>query len=95
MGDAFRSLANTTGDATYRLRALQAYQRAVALDREFGFASAEKHWGEMELEMGNGQAAARHFEAALAVWPHDLGLIKSAARAYEAIRRPDAGETAE
>src|SRR5262249_181746 len=49
LGDAYRLMGNETNDRSLELRARQTYRRAVPLDRDFGFAGAEKRWGELEL----------------------------------------------
>jgi tetratricopeptide (TPR) repeat protein len=89
LGDAYRLLGNRTADSAWELRARQAYQRAAPLDRDFGFAEAEKRWGELEAGGNNPSAAVEHLNAAIQLWPYDQTLIKALAAAYEAQKRTD------
>lgn len=84
LGDAYALMGNKTHDPTMELRARQAYRRAVPLDRDFGFAGAERRWGELEAGAGNPQAAIEHLSNALRFWPYDAGVQRSLAAAYEA-----------
>ena len=92
LGDAYRLLGNKTGNETWARRARQAYQRAVPLDRDFGFAGAEKRWGDLEAGLGDTQAALPHLDAALQLWPYDHLLRKSASTAYEAATQLERAE---
>ena len=92
LGDAYRLLRNKTGDDAWAIRARQAYQRAVPLDRDFGFAGAEKRWGELEAGLRDTNAAVAHMNGALRLWPYDHLLVKALALAYESAGQPDQAE---
>ena len=87
LGDAYRLLGNKTHNQAFELRARQAYQRAVPLDRDFGFARAERHWGELEAGAGNVQAAIEHLSNARRFWPYDSSVQNSLSSAYEAAKQ--------
>ena len=87
LGDAYRLLGNKTRNQSFELRARQAYRRAVPLDRDFGFAHAERHWGELEAGAGNVQAAIEHLSNARRFWPYDPGVQASLSAAYEAAKQ--------
>jgi tetratricopeptide (TPR) repeat protein len=92
LGDAYRFLRNKTGDDGWAIRARQAYQRAVPLDRDFGFAGAEKRWGELEAGMRQSDAAIAHMNEALRLWPYDHMLVKAVAGAWESAGQPEQAE---
>ena len=87
LGDAYRLMGNKTHNQAFELRARQAYRRAVPLDRDFGFAGAERHWGELEAGAGNVQASIEHLSNARRFWPYDPGVQRSLSAAYEAAKQ--------
>ncbi len=92
LGEAYRLMGSRSGEAGWFLRARQAYQRAIALDRDFGFAGAEKQLAGLESVEGHSKAALEHFAAALALSPFDEMLRKRTAAAYEAVGNPALAE---
>jgi tetratricopeptide (TPR) repeat protein len=93
LGDAYRLMRNKTGAVEWELRARQAYQRAVPLDRDFGFAGASQRWGELDLESGNPSSAVERLNLALPLWSHDVSLRRSLASAWEAAGQAARAET--
>ena len=71
LGDAYRLLFNRTHESRWALSARQAYQRAIPLDRDFGFAGAERSVGELEIATAQHETAIERFRAALKLWPYD------------------------
>ena len=58
------------------MRARQAYQRAIPLDRDFGFAGAEKSLGELAIATSQQDEAVEQFRTALKLWPYDQAAQK-------------------
>ncbi|MBM3726675.1 MAG: serine/threonine protein kinase [Acidobacteria bacterium] len=72
LGDAYRMKFNQSRDPRWEIRARQAYQIAATFDRGYGFAGAERRWGELERASRNHDAAREHLGKAIAAWPFDL-----------------------
>jgi tetratricopeptide (TPR) repeat protein len=89
LGDAHRLLFNRTKDEVSALRARQAYQRAIPLDRDFGFAGAEKSLAELEIATGQLEDAITHYKSALKLWPFDQNVQKRLVSALESGGRVD------
>jgi serine/threonine protein kinase/tetratricopeptide (TPR) repeat protein len=87
LGDAYRLLLNKTGDHRWESLARRIYQRAASLDGVFGFAGAEKSWGDLEAGVGASASAIQHYESALQLWPYDQTLRKTLAAAYDSAQR--------
>jgi serine/threonine protein kinase/tetratricopeptide (TPR) repeat protein len=92
LGDAYRLLFNRTKEPGWAQRARLAYQRAIPLDRDFGFAGAERSLGELEIAAAQPETAIQRYRAALKLWPYDqptqkrlVNVLESRGRVNEAV----------
>jgi serine/threonine protein kinase/tetratricopeptide (TPR) repeat protein len=92
LGDAYRHLRVSTGDAQWERKARLAYDEAIALDRDRAFPVALAGLGELELALHQVNPAIERFEEALDLNPYDFQIRTRLGSAYEAAGRLEDAE---